>query len=400
MSRLRDDIRTAFEREQASLGEVGDARHRLMHGAMVNRDVPASRGWQWAAGVAAILIAAIVITTFALVKANTHGPIVPVATPSPRSVASPTPLANQINVPDSTPLILYHDPANFDQLDGVTWDGQTSGKLGDGTTLGGIGNPQGTLFTTSAGELKNRSGAVLAPKGFDGAFFADDGIHFCTLIRSRSTDTAVPGVLWIGALGQSNRRVVQVGTFGAPTSNAGGPVVVACSPGSDRTVVYQAAGQGVGVTEFWVIQLSTGRTLWHGGSGAWIAASHDGRYVALSPAPGQPTRIYGPSGAVVGATPDEVFAFSWDDTLAVAAGSFGALPKIIDWRNGQTVWTCPNATSQYWQAFSEPGGSRIAIGAADPSYKNTTGFQPVDLFVIGADGTVVFERKDLTLFQY
>jgi hypothetical protein len=28
---LRDEIRAGFDRKQATLGEVGDARHRLMH---------------------------------------------------------------------------------------------------------------------------------------------------------------------------------------------------------------------------------------------------------------------------------------------------------------------------------------------------------------------------------
>jgi hypothetical protein len=65
-----------------------------------------------------------------------------------------------------------------------------------------------------------------------------------------------------------------------------------------------------------------------------------------------------------------------------------------------TRWTAPNSQLKYWQAFPEPGGSLIAIGALNPAYKNTNGFQPVDLFVVGTDGRVVFEKKDVTLFQY
>ena len=38
MTRLRDDIRAGFDRQQAKLGEVGDARHRLMHDAMSARE--------------------------------------------------------------------------------------------------------------------------------------------------------------------------------------------------------------------------------------------------------------------------------------------------------------------------------------------------------------------------
>jgi hypothetical protein len=54
MSKLRDDVRAAFDKEQAALGDVGDARHRLVPGALAARDVPASRGLQLAAGIAAV----------------------------------------------------------------------------------------------------------------------------------------------------------------------------------------------------------------------------------------------------------------------------------------------------------------------------------------------------------
>jgi hypothetical protein len=306
-----------------------------------------------------------------------------------------------MQVPDSTPVIMYHDPANFDQLDGVTWDGKTEGRLGTGVSSGGAGNPQGTYYTTVT-DIRDRSDNVIAaysPKTGT-IFWADDGAHFCDLIRVASRDISGPGILRIGALNQPMRNVAQVGMFGPATSNAGGPVVISCSPAADRAVVYQAGGQGVGVVNFWVIQLSSGHALWTGAGGAWIAASHDGKYVALSPAPGDPTLIYGADGKQVGEFPEKVFAFSWDGSLAVVAGTFGAVPRLVDWRTGQAIWTCPNDRLAYWQAFRQPGGSRIAIGATDPSHPNTNGFQPVDLFVVGANGAVVFERKNLTLFQY
>jgi len=34
----------------------------------------------------------------------------------------------------------------------------------------------------------------------------------------------------------------------------------------------------------------------------------------------------------------------------------------------------------------------------DPAYPQTGGFAPVDLFVVGADGTVTLEKKDVVLF--
>jgi hypothetical protein len=210
--------------------------------------------------------------------------------PSPSAPASPTPLTSPIKVPDSAPLIMYHDPANFDQLDAVTWDGKSSGKVGLGVNRGGSGNPQGTLYST-ANDLRDRGGAA-------------------------------------------------------------------------------------------------------------IVASHDSQYIALDPAPGSPTTIYGRDGSVAGTTPDEVFSFSWDGALTVVAGSFGSKPSIVDWHTNRTIWSCPNGQLKYWQAFAEPGGSHMAVGVLDPAYPQTRGFAHVDLFVVGADGRVIFERNNATLFQY
>ena len=401
MTKLRDDVRRAFDREQTALGDIGDARHRLVQNALAARDVPASRGLQWAAGIAAVLIAAIVIATFALARANSHSNVVPAATPSPspKVVASPTPLTNPIGVPAATPLILYHDAVNFDQLDGTTWDGKIDGRLGAGVTNGGLGNPQGSLYTI-AGSIRDRNGQVVGTydPANQGVFWADDGVHFCDLVRIQSRDVTGPGMLQIGAAGLPRKNITQIGTFAAANLQGGGPTLVACSPGGDRAVVYQAPPGGVGVVQIWVIQLSTGRKLWTGGSGGWIVASHDGKYVALENGSGQ-TTIYGPNGAALAHLAGTVFGFSWDATLAVVAQNFGAAPSIVNWSDGQTVWTCPDASLKYWESFAEPGGAHIAIGVLDPAYPQTGGFAPVDLFVVGSDGTVAFERKDVTLFS-
>jgi len=399
MTKLRDDVRGAFDKEQVALGDLGGAEHRLIQKALASRDVPTSRGPHWAAGIAAILIAALVIATLVLVKSGIHSRTLPAATPSPKAVVSPTPLTNQIAVPATTPLILYHDPVSFDQLDGMTWDGGVSGRVGDGVTNGGVSSPAGDMYTTM-GDVRNRAGQVVATYDSKNTslFWADDDAHFCDVARTGSRDASGPGELQVGAPGQPTRNVTQIGSIAPATSNGGGPSVVSCSLGADRAVVYQSGGQGVGVVQFWVVQLSTGRTLWAGGSGGWISASHDGRYVALADANGQ-SIVYGPNGAALTRLPSTVFAFSWDGTLAVTAESFSATPSIIRLADATTIWTSPGAsTFKYWQAFAEPGGPHIAVGVLDPAYPQTSGFAPVDLFVIGADGSVTLEKKDLVLF--
>jgi len=289
---------------------------------------------------------------------------------------------------------------NFDQLDGMTWDGSVSGRIGDGVTNGGVGSPGGSLYTTM-GEIRNRSGQVVAtydPKN-QSLFWADDDLHFCDVARIGSRDASGPGMLQIGAPGQPITNVTQIGSFAPATANAGGPRLVSCSPGADRAVVYQSGGQGVGVVQFWVLQLSTGRTLWMGGSGSWIAASHDAKYVALVDGSGQ-AAIYGPNGAALARLAKTVFGFSWDGTLAVTAQSFSAPPSIVKWADGTTIWTCPGGnTCKSWEAFTEPDGTHIAVGVLDPAYPQTGGFAPVDLFIVGADGSVALEKKDLVLLS-
>ncbi len=380
---LRDDIRRGFEREQSRLGEVGDARHRLMQDGLAARDSVSHR-LQWMAGVAAVVIAALVIGTFAWVRSNVRQPVPGI---SPKAIASPTPLRNAVDVPDSTPLILFHDPENFDQLDGMTWDRKSSGRVGSGVAMGGTGNPQGSLYETDR-DIRNRAGTVLETLDITvrAPFFADDGVRYCATVRTKPRDVSGPGALQTGTIGQPPRNVATVGVFGAAQMQGGGPTVIACSPASDRAVVYQAPPGGVGVVRFWVIQLSTGRKLWTGGGGGYIAASHDGRYIALADGSGQ-TVMYGPDGAALKRFEGEVFGFSWDGTLVVAAQIGGAQsPSIVNWSDGQTIWTCPDSTFGYGGSFAEPGGSRVAIAVLDPAHPQTSGFAPVDLFVVDSNG--------------
>jgi hypothetical protein len=82
------------------------------------------------------------------------------------------------------------------------------------------------------------------------------------------------------------------------------------------------------------------------------------------------------------------------------AQSFSATPSIVRWADGTPIWTSPGDSNyKYWQAFAEPGGSHIAVGVLDPAYPQTGGFAPVDLFVVGADGSVMLQRKDLVLLS-
>src|ERR1700736_1528593 len=129
MDKLRRDVSDAFDQEQSALGNLAGTRERLVRNALSARETRSDSRVQMIAGIAAVVIAAIVIVTFAYVRAGTHQimPIVPSA--SPRPSTSPTPLGRALNVDASTPVILYHDPGQFDQIDGMTWDGKRSGRV-------------------------------------------------------------------------------------------------------------------------------------------------------------------------------------------------------------------------------------------------------------------------------
>jgi hypothetical protein len=416
MNNVRQDIRQAFGLEQEALGDLAGTRQKLMRNALAQRD-SSSKRLSWAAGTAAALLAVMVIATFAYIRAGSQSRVMPgatpqaTATPSPTAAPSPTPLSQQIAVSDSTPLILYHDPATFDQIDGMTWDGKTRGRIGAGAMRGGYANPPGTLYSTS-NDIRDRSGKVLIT--FDPTqgqpFWADDGRSYCSLGRTGARDTTSVGELQVGVPGQPLRSVARIGSFPWAGSNGGGPYVAACSIQGDRAVVVQSGGQGIGTSQFWVVRLSTGQILWSRtpaeatGTGlAQIVASHDGQYIAENrggdPAPD--TIIYGANGSAVGHIGRWINAFSWDGALGVTSplpGSTGAV-SVQSWRDGTVLWSGPTGSGyRYWQASAEPGGTRLAVGILDPQFPQTTGFAPVDLFVIAGDGHVVFEQQNNYLF--
>jgi photosystem II stability/assembly factor-like uncharacterized protein len=90
MDELGRHVSDAFEKEQAELGDLGRTRERLMRDAMATREPGGGSRTQFAAGVAALVLAALVVATFAYIRAGsqpTHeGPPLPHQSPSPTSL--------------------------------------------------------------------------------------------------------------------------------------------------------------------------------------------------------------------------------------------------------------------------------------------------------------------------
>src|SRR5260370_34506278 len=95
MDNLPNDLRAAFERQQSYLGEIRGAREELVRRALESRDKPPLDGrLQFAAGIAAVLIAVLVIATFTYVRGRGifhEGPVPGAASPSRLGTPAVTP---------------------------------------------------------------------------------------------------------------------------------------------------------------------------------------------------------------------------------------------------------------------------------------------------------------------
>jgi hypothetical protein len=94
--------------------------------------------------------------------------------------------------------------------------------------------------------------------------------------------------------------------------------------------------------------------------------------------------VYSPTGSVLGHIAGFAAAFSWDGTLAVVTSLEGSV-SVIRWGDASHVWGAPQGQTLDG-AMAEPGGQRVGVSLHNPDYQPTTGFTPIDLYVIGSDG--------------
>ena len=393
MNNLRRDINGVFAKQQGQLGDVASTGNSMLRAATAGRRVNRQL-WPSVAGVALVLVAASAIGVSVVIRGlhsknvvTTHPSPTPVATPT--AAPAPTPMSQLLQVPATTPVILFRDPADDKQLDGITWDGSARGRVAADPQVqnGFLQNPAGTLYHWIGG-ISDRSGAVVPAsatpfKGF--GTWADDGQHYCSMVSKSAQPPAggEPATLQLTAVGEAPRNVVPVAHMYDQASSG----VVACSVNKDRAVVAQWTSIGT-ATQFWVVQLSTGRILWTRPNSGDIRASVDGQYIAeISYNQGtqiSTTTIYSASGAVLGHVAGQVQAFSWDGSLAVVA-EYGGPITVLRWRDETVLWSGPT-DGGYLDALPEPGGQHIAVLVSDPQHPQTGGFHPGDLYVVGPDG--------------
>jgi hypothetical protein len=87
MHRLRQDIRAVFSRQQEGLKDLDAARRQVFRNALDRRSAATGSRTQLFGGIAAVLIAALVVATFAYFRAGnpTHSVVPPTPTASPSS---------------------------------------------------------------------------------------------------------------------------------------------------------------------------------------------------------------------------------------------------------------------------------------------------------------------------
>jgi len=184
MNDLRRDINEVFAKQQAQLGDAAGTSNQMLRAATAGRRVNRQL-WPSVAGVALVLVAASAIGVSIAIRGlhsksvvTNHPSPTPIATPT--ATPAPTPMSQQLHVPDTTPVILFHDPVDVQQIDGITWDGSARGRVAAGPEFanGFTPNPAGTLFG-GTGYVRDRAGTVVATpavttKGFAGTW-SDDG---------------------------------------------------------------------------------------------------------------------------------------------------------------------------------------------------------------------------------
>jgi photosystem II stability/assembly factor-like uncharacterized protein len=94
MDKLQDDLRALYSGQQAELGDMQAARRRVMQAALADRDQPVVGRLHFAAGIAAVILAALVVGTFVFIRGAGAPHIVAPPKPSPVPSAPSQPVAS------------------------------------------------------------------------------------------------------------------------------------------------------------------------------------------------------------------------------------------------------------------------------------------------------------------
>jgi hypothetical protein len=203
------------------------------------------------------------------------------------------------------------------------------------------------VFSISGHELANLYSATY-PNALVQPIWADDSDHLCGIASGNSTGEVRGALLEFSADG-GFRTVAQLGPL---SGTGGGWSVLACSPTSDRAVVWQQHGS---LSQILVMRLSTGQLLatYDGGAAGEGpgAATHNGSFVAingsrgvtiLNTATGRQVATVSRWGNTMGYPAiGEALAFSWDGSRLLLQSDIaqGGPRWIVAWSTNTNLVT-------------------------------------------------------------
>lgn len=397
MNELRDEIRTAFEREQAAHRSSPTLRRDIV--AAVSSHPRPAPNLQWVAVAAAALLTIAIVAGLMSARLANHG--VP-SHPKP----SPSPVIDYGQPPAGVALIYVADPQHPGWYNGFDWSGTPRGTVKLATPISDqlylTQSPDGQLFEVANGKgavyFLDRLGNQIPQSQALGpiATWADDNRHVCAVIGDGTTlkfslVTLIPG--------QSGH---QVGEFGE-AGNGSNVLVAACSFTQGRVVAVESTNGSPGGV--WVIRLSDGKIVSHrtytAGTLAAIVVSPDGSLIAedsatsngsLMGSPAQFTLIRRTSNDSVVVSLDPhfgVIAFSTDDSVALVntspwASGVATQLALVNVQTGSVIWRA-GGQDELVSVVAEPAGTGFALVLQNPHV--STLHPPVRVLIVHADGT-------------
>jgi hypothetical protein len=395
---LRDEVRAAFQKEQAAHPPASDLRPSIARSVTVR---PARRpNLQWVAVAAALLITALVIVS--LVSSR-----LAVRTQVPAH-ESPSPVGDYGPPPAGVPLFYMKDPDHSGWYVGFDFSGQPRATLklpaGADPIMNLSQSADGSYFIFrpgakgGGGQFYDRLGKPVSGNGgFAGAQWADDNAHQCGMAVDESTGK------WILATqvpGQAVQQVAAVAPYSAGDQSA--LSVLACSFRTNRAIVMKITNSSP--TDVWVLQLPDGKVLSHraysdGAQWGSIVASPDASLLAESSSKSVGF-IGGPTAPTTNVTrlSDDAKLMKIDPALGVIAFSADGKTVLVttkpwvssqsthlavmDVTSGQILWTY-DGDKELDGFFVNPAGSGFAV------MLRTVGDQHAldDVIVIAGDGT-------------
>jgi hypothetical protein len=403
---ISDEVQAAFAREQAGLGEVGDARRRLLRSALEEARRP--HLLPRVASAAATVAVAAAIAIFVLLT-HGHGRPQPTAPTTIPEALTSGPAATGVAQPDKALVWLTGYKGSQGRITGVTvevldWTGRLRHRFDVPGSTGRLPNEirsisgDGTRALLDDGSVIDETGTIVGhlpgtktepgPPINSVHWMADDR-HVCATFSNEpaALNVAMPpkpvpstvviptepyqlpsadhGVtLKIFGLDGSVRSVATVGA--GPQGAASGPdpdstSVLACSAASDMAVVaryHDADTSGASISSnmtvsLWAIKLSTGAVLYHQAETRmalgrpFFFGSQNGKLAVEFL---WNSKVWGSETDVVlempSGTPSPVLdSEPSPDTPAVSADGTRILRRVVDQSGTHTVLELLNATS-------------------------------------------------------